>query len=248
MNKRIVFAFISISLLVSLKFYFLNVSADEIYYTNANNVSMTEEQYNFFGAMFWDGFQDNVTQSMFNKYLSHGTFNAEIEQVVYEDEPTRGYYHETNAKKLVMSKACYNGFCDMSVTLFWKGTPNVKSYDVIGALLYNGVSLATNSSVNTYLGYSGGTITYNSPQFVGGGFGQSVKLRTSTTNMIISQSFDIVGSGTVYASYQHATQNITLATSKKYTVGFGGYGGVFHFYGSATNVFDQMGGVDMHID
>lgn len=247
MNKKLVFLFISISLLVSLKFCYLNVNADEIYYTNANNVSMTEEQYNFLGAMFWDGFQEYVPQSLFNKYLTHGTFNCEIEQVVHEDEPTRGYIHETNAKKLVISKACYNGFCDMSVTLFWKGTPNIKSYDVIGALLYGGVSLANGSSVSTYLGYSGGTITYTSPQFNGGGFGQSVKLRTSTTNMIISQSFDVVGTGVVYASYQHATQNITLATSKKYTVGFGGYGGVFHFYGSAVGVYDQMGGVDMVI-
>ena len=129
--------------------------------------------------------------------------------------------------------------------LQWKGDPTIKSYDVIGALLYNNVNLV--GEPYTYLKYSGGTLSYGDEYYVGGGFGTSVKLRASSTLMRIWQTYDVSGSGTVYASYQHATSNITKATSQLYTVGFGGYGGVFHFYGNAYGVFDQMGGVNTTI-
>ena len=66
--------------------------------------------------------------------------------------------------------------------------------------------------------------------------------------MHISQSYDVSGTGVIYASYQHATQYITKATSQLYTIGYGGDGGVFHFYGAASDVYDQMGGVDMVVN
>lgn len=236
--------------------FILNVTADEVYYTNANNVDMTEEQYNYFGNMYWDGFQDNVTQDMLDTAIENGFIGQPIERVVYDEDllpsqmitpsvETQGTIHETTAKRLVLTKSCGSISCGISITLTWKGQPHIKSYDVIGALLYGNVNLI--GSPSTYLGYSGGTLSYTDPYYVGGGFGQSVKLQTSTTFMQIAQSYVVNGSGTVFASYQHATSNISKATSKLYTVGFGGYGGVFHFYGAASNVFDHMGGVNTGI-
>ena len=40
-------------------------------------------------------------------------------------------------------------------------------------------------------------------------------------------------------------KNISLATSKLYTLGANGYGNVFCFYSDALGIFDQMGGVDI---
>jgi len=257
MTKRLVLLVVGVIASYSL---LLRVNADEIYYTNPNNVSMTEEQYDFFGEMFWDGFQEDVTQALFNEYLTYGYFDGEIETVEYEDieyledeltpgssslnEPDSpmGTIHETTAKKLTLSKSCGTYTCGIAVTLQWKKDPTIKSYDVIGALLYGGVTLV--GEPTTYLKYSGGTLSYGDEYYVGGGFGTSVKLQTSSTNMKIAQSFNVTDTGAVYASYQHATSNITKATSQLYTVGYGGYGGVFHFYGAASNVFDQMGGVN----
>ena len=246
--KKLVVLVISIMTFISL-----NVYADEIYYTNANNVSMTEEQYDYFTEMYWDGFQENVTEEMFNHVLNSGYFGQPIEKTIYDEDllpsqmivpsaEIQGTIHETTHKRLVLSKGCGSTSCGITVTLTWKGQPSIKSYDVIGALLYNDLNLIGNP--DTYLGYSGGVISYTDPYFVGGGFGTSVKLQTSNTYMQIAQSYDVYGDGIIYASYQHATENISKATSKKYTVGYGGYGGVFHFYGSAVGVFDQMGGVN----
>lgn len=241
-------------LVFGICFYFCSfiicANADDVYYTNSNNVSMTKEEYDFFSEMYWDGYQEYITEALYNKFHTYGYFNGTIEKVEYDEnlnkniinsEPSRGLIHETTAKKLTMSKSCYGNFCFVDITLQWKGDPNIKSYDVIGALLYGNITLLTEP--DTVLHYSGGNLFYGDEYYVGDGFGTSVKLQNSSSNMIISQSYDLSGSGTLYASYQHATKNITKATSQKYTVGFGGYGGVFHFYGAAVGKFDQMGGV-----
>jgi hypothetical protein len=234
----------------------INVNADNIYYTNANGVSMTKEQYDFFVELADEDYPAIVTKDIYNKFINYGYFDNTIEKTEYDEEAykqtiipsviPRGTVHETQAKKLVLGKACGTSTCDITVTLTWKGQPNVKSWDVIGTLLYGNLNLVGDPI--TSLTYSGGTITYSDPYYVGGGFGTSVKLQTSTTNMRAYQSYDVYGEGTVFASYQHARSNITKATSKKYTVGFGGYGGVFHFYGSAVGVYDQMGGVDTYVN
>jgi hypothetical protein len=240
-----------LSLGISISFIsLLHANADEIYYTNNNNVSMTEAQYDFFGEMFWDGYQDIVTQAQYNRYLTNGYFDADIVKNEYDEELTASFLpgaelnatvHETGAKKLAISKACSGSLCAIGLTLQWKGTPNVKSYDVIGALLYGNFTIT--SEPDTTLHYSGGNLNYGDEYYVGDGFGTSVKLQNSTTLMKIAQDFDVYGIGTIYGSYQHAKQNITKATSQLYTVGLGGYGGVFHFYGAASGKFDQMGGV-----
>lgn len=254
--KKLVVLFISIITITNLTL--LNVRADEeIYYTNANNVSMTEDEYNYFVDLVDEYYPDVVTQDIYNKFVTYGYFGQPIEKKIYDEDlmmqqtiipsaEIQSTVHETTAKRLVLSKTCSSSFCDITILLTWKGQPKVKSWDVIGALLYGNVSLM--DGPDTELTYSGGTITYNDPYFVGGGFGTSVKMQTSTTNMRVYQSYDVYGSGTVYASYQHATSSITKANSKKYTVGYGGYGGVFHFYGAASGVYDHMGGVDTTIN
>lgn len=252
--KKLVVLFISI-LLVSLTI--TNVNADEIYYTNANNVSMTKEQYDYFVELVDEYYPAEVTKETFNKFVNYGYFGQPIEKETYDEDEfkqqtiipmaePKGTVHETTAKKLVLTKTCGSTYCGISILLTWKGTPKVKSWDVIGALLYGNLTLIGDPT--TRLTYSGGNIYYSDPQYVGGGFGTSVKLQTSTTNMRVYQSYDVYGTGTVYASYQHATKSITKATSKLYTVGFGGDGGVFHFYGSAIGKFDQMGGVDVYVN
>lgn len=252
--KKLVVLFVSI---LTINFICLNVKADEdIYYTNANGVSMTEDEYNYFVQIADADYPSVVTQDTYDKFVNYGYFGQPITRVEYDEDANmqqmiipsvlpQGTVHETQAKKLVLVKACGSTYCGITVTLTWKGQPNVKSWDVIGALLYGNLSLV--GDPGTDLTYSGGILYYNDPYYVGGGFGTSVKMQTSTTNMRVYQSYDVYGTGTVYASYQHATSTITKANSKKYTVGYGGYGGVFHFYGAASGVYDHMAGVDTYV-
>ena len=249
--KKLVVLFVSILI---INFICLNVKADDdIYYTNANGVSMTEDEYNYFVQIADADYPSVVTEDIYNKFVNYGYFGQPIIRVEYDEEANmqqmiipsvlpQGTVHETQAKKLVLVKACGSSFCDITITLTWKGQPNVKSWDVIGALLYGDLTLMGDPV--TYLNYSGGNIFYDDPYYVGDGFGVSVKMQTSTTNMRVYQSYDVYGTGTVFASYQHARSNITKANSKKYTVGYGGYGGVFYFYGAAEGVYDHMGGVN----
>lgn len=230
----------------------INVHADDVYYTNKNGVNMTEEQYNFFGELYFDGYQEYVTQEKFNKYLSMGLYGQRITKKETEDfetgvESPRALIHETTAKKLTLSYACTGNYCSMVTGLEWKGTPKVISYDVIGSYLYGDISKVTTPT--TYLYWSGTPIEYTDRVYSGKGYGCTVLLQKSSKAMQIVQDVDVLvnGDGTFYSSYQHATKRITLETSKKYTTGFGGDGGVFFFYGSAVGVYDQMGGVDVHL-
>ena len=232
--------------------FFINVHADEVYYTNSNGVSLTEEQYNFLTELHFDGYQDYITEATHNKYLSMGLYDEKVTKEVIEDfddtgNSLNGTLHETTAKKLVLSYVCSSNLCNMITTLYWKGAPKVISYDVIGSYLYG--KLTRISYPITYLYWSGSAIEFTDRVYSGNGYGCTVLLQKSSVQMIAEQDIDIRvdGSGTFYSSYQHATKKISLETSKKYTTGFGGDGGVFFFYGSAVNVYDQMAGVNVHL-
>ena len=232
--------------------FFINVRADEVYYTNSHGVSLTEEQYNFLTELHFDGYQDYITEATHNKYLSMGLYDKKVTKKVIEDfddtgNSLNGTLHETTAKKLVLSYACSGNLCNVTTTLYWKGAPKVVSYDVIGSYLYG--NLTRLSYPITYLYWSGQAIEFTDRVFSGNGYGCTVLLQKSSVRMIVQQDVDlrIDGSGTFYSSYQHATKRINLETSKKYTTGFGGDGGVFFFYGSAVDVYDQMAGVDVHL-
>lgn len=231
----------------------LNVYADEAFYTNDNGVSLTEQEYNFFTNMYWDGFQEYVDSTLYNKYASVGLYDKEVHTSINEissttnGSQTYGLIHETTAKKLQLSYTCNGPYCAMVTSLQWKGTPTIRSYDVMGSLLDG--NLVRLSTPVTKLYWSGSTITYTDRVYSGDGYGCTVLLQNSSTNMRIVQDVDleITGNGIFFSSYQHATSNITLETSKKYTVRFGGYGGVFAFYGSAVGIYDHMAGVDAEL-
>lgn len=230
----------------------VNVHADDVYYTNNNGVSMTEKQYNFFGELYFDGYQEYVTQDKYNKYLTIGLYDQKIIKKETEDFETgvvspQALIHETTAKKLTLTYVCSDKYCSMVTSLQWKGKPKVISYDVIGSYLYGNIT--RDNTPTTYLNWSGQSIVFTDRVYSGNGFGCTVLLQNSSTAMQIVQEVDVyvTGDGTFYSSYQHATKKITLETSKKYTTGYGGDGGVFFFYGSAVGVYDQMGGVNVHL-
>ena len=233
--------------------FITNVHGDEIYYRNKNGVSLTLDQYNFLGELYFDGYQEYVSMATHNKFLSLGYYDQKVEKQEIEDFDDSGYsingqLIETTAKKLTLSHVCTdNKYCTMVTTLHWKGAPNVVSYDVMGSYLYG--NLTRETTPNTILYWSGQTIEFKDRVYSGNGFGCTVLLQKSSVLMNAVQDVDVRvnGDGTFYSSYQHATKKITLETSKKYTTGYGGDGGVFFFYGSAVGVYDQMTGVNMHL-
>ena len=200
---------------LGILFSFNQVDAKEIYFTNSNGVSMTEEEYQFIGELYKEGFQNHITQELYDNIIDNNLMEREMNKktVVHQDNPfTRGSYHTTSYKQLGITSSCNNTNCYIIISLDWLANPAVRSYDVIGALFHNVTRQST--PVTTYFD----SISYNTVgtyKYASDGVGASFKLGTGT-DLYITQEFYVSRGGTVFGSYQHATSAITLNESRNY--------------------------------
>lgn len=223
-----------------------DVSAKEtnIVYTNSNDVSFTQEEYDFFTKMYWDGYQNDMTQDDYNEFVSKDFLNAEFDsKTVYDAPKTRGTYFSSNYKSIKISKMCSDN-CRISVVVTWLVNPNIRSFDVIGAYL-SGTTLQ--STPGTRVVSSTQTKVALNIKKQEHGFGTSVLLPDTGDSVKLNQDFYVAKGGYVYASYQHAVRNATLTTSQKFNISGVGFGGVFSFYDEAYDVYDDMPGVDIQV-
>lgn len=237
----------SLFIIVVLLFSINVISAKEVYYINENNVSFTEEEYDFISDVFYEGYQRLMSNVDYQKiFVDTEIINSDIisKTFIWYDSPAqRNTFYETASKEMTISKVCASS-CYMFLEVVWKNSPKVRSYDVIGAYL-DGVDLINTPETKV----DNLSMTNRSEEIVTqtNGFGTSIKLLSSGTDMIITQYYSVSKGGTVYASYQHATSSISLTNSKKYTISRSGYGGVFLFNSSVSNYYDAMGGVDISV-
>lgn len=239
-------------IMLSITYSFTVVSAEEnnVYFTNENGVSLTKEEYDFLTKMYWDGYQKIMTQEEYRNFndndIMHGEFNKK--KIIVDDNPlTRGSFHSTAAKSIEIATSCLESpDCFVSIVATWLGSPVVRSYDVMGCYLSR-VSLTSvpvtrvSSKDDTYF-----TNDDKDLQTFDNGYGTSFKLPTGS-NVIINQDFYVSKGGRVFASYQHAREDITYKVSKDYTISKIGYGGVFEFGKEGKEVYDQMNGVDIAV-
>ena len=221
------------------------VHASRIYYTNQYGVNFTEQQYNFYSEMFFEGYQEFVTVADFNKALSTNIFNGTIEKTSviipsYEIGYNKGAIVTEKGRTLSIGKSCDSTECFYSLTAVWNGIPNVTSYDILGSRIVGGSYTYISCGVATGLGY---TYTECTPDTPTGGFGYSLQI-APVVNLQVGTSFYTTTGATLYGSYQHAIQNVSLSTSKLYYINYMGYGGVFDFYGAAWGKYDGANGVD----
>lgn len=251
MKKLLVFA--TITFFSSLLFISNNVYASdkEKTYSNNNGVVLTEKEYIFINEFYGVNFFNKMTLDDFDWISDLDLNNKEVTIKKYHDNNdsninfflNRGPYYSTNSKSLSIAKTCDSNYCTVITNLTWLINPNVRSFDVIGAR-FDGTSLYNNTITNKVSSTVGNSYSSNNV-FLSNGFGSSVKLPDNASNIVVEQKFFTNVGGTIYASYQHATTNITLQHSCYYTIGPNGLGGVFNFYGAASGVYDGMGGVDI---
>ena len=80
------------------------------------------------------------------------------------------------------------------------------------------------------------------------GFGISMNLVDAATEFQLDIEAIVKSTSkwaTVYASYQHAATNVTLAQSKAYNISHNGYGEVINFATAVENYYDGMQGVSI---
>lgn len=243
MSKKIGLLIVALIAIMGLS---KNVYAEEIFYTTSNGIELTEEEYRFLTQFYWDGYPDIMTVEQYEKFKNSDLLDREL-IVKYAKNPEKSFKspeHGTNAKVLKIAAACSTNSCQMNLNLVWSVNPAIRSYDVIGSYL-SGVSLISHDG--TYVVSSSGYNFYNNLKTAYNGIGNSVKLPSSGSNIIVNMSFTTTRGGTIYGSYQHAMSNTTLPVSKYYNFSLAGYGNVFSFYGSAVGIYDGMGGVDITI-
>ena len=231
---------------LGILFSFNQVDAKEIYFTNSKGVSMTEEEYQFIGELYKEGFQNHITQELYDNIIDNNLMERELNKktVIHQDNPfARGSYHTTSYKQLSITSSCDSSDCLIIISLDWLANPAVRSYDVIGALFHNVTRQST--PVTTYVD----SLSYNNTgtyKYASDGVGASFKLGTGT-DLYITQQFYVSRGGTVFGSYQHATKAVTLNESRDYNFHINGFGNVFQFSSGGLDAYDGMAGVDIAV-
>lgn len=219
------------------------LAKEDVYYTNKNGVNLTQKEYDFISNMYWEGYQEFLTQEMYNDLKSDDIFSQPIEKKSIEFKPkTRGTVIQDSARTLSITKSCSDN-C-LIVTLYeWKGEPTYKGYDVMGAY-FEGTTLQNNPFTVVASSVEQSFCTNYKKET--NGLGCSFKV-VAGNDAQITQSFRVSKGGHVYASYQHAMQTAFLSESQDYTFSYFGYGNVFLFSEKVRHLYDEMNGVDIDV-
>ena len=151
-------------------------------------------------------------------------------------------FHETPSKKLTMAVFDHGDSCTISLTVSWKKSPVVASYDVIGIRVANSMIY---DDTNSFDAKMDGKVTTSYARAVKTELGLADVFKI--TNGISYASLDTrvrkTNNGVVYGSYQHATKAITLTNASNFTFAVTGYGSVFLWPSSIKGTYDNMSGV-----
>lgn len=245
--KNMIFIFIFLFIFIGNNTYALETKI----YRNKNEVKLMKKEYNFVNDFYGTSYFQNMTKEDYEWLAELNIENNMVTiNTVYDNNlsiskrfSTYDSQYKTSNKRLSIAKSCDSKKCTILTNLTWLTNPNVRSNDVIGAR-FDGTSLYTNT-ITTKISSSDGTTYYSNTKTLSNGIGTSVKLPNEATNIVAEQKFFTNLGGKIYASYQHATSNISLANSYYYTISSNGYGKVFNFFGHATGVYDGMNGVDI---
>ena len=192
---------------------------------------------------------NQVTGAVNNSEIS----KEEYDNVVEDTQVSRSTMIETSYKRIALaltkttSTYAYFGF-----NAIWKIMPKVRSFDVIGVRFSNlevinatqgGRQIYDLNGTTSYVQYNwNGTNIKN----LDNGFGISMNLLNSDVTYLectIDSTLDVEGyPATLFASYQHAVEDVTLATSQNYSIGVG-LGNVFVFNNNIGSKYDGMQGV-----
>ena len=237
--------------LTNIRVFALNYE-DIDYYTNDNGITLTQKEFDFVNEFYGEDYFNNMTQEDYDWITDLNINTTDVEIETYHNIGNinssnngrrKSTSHATNYKKISIAKSC-SDICTVVTNVQWYVNPTTRSYDIIGYRFVN-TSLAGNTIITKVVSTDGTTYFSNNRVFVSG-LGCSVKLPNSATNISIQQKIHTTPGGYIYASYQHAISNITLETSKQYTIGTA-VGNVFNLYGNAVGKFDQMGGVEISL-
>lgn len=233
-------------------------------YSDAYLMVMTQDNYDYLKTKDFSNVvsQTKYIETTYNNSLgivtSRELTEAEYNNVDVSNVSTMGYdYIETTYKKITLYVTKGTMAADCTITCVWKGIPSTRSFDVIGIRFQNyNVSHGTQTGQQIYK--KSGSSDYSSVVYSAtgtninrqdNGYGISMNIVNDSITYLelTTNTSAVMGTGTiaVYASYQHATDSLTLAQSKNYTLGAAGLGNVFIYPYSISQHYDGTGGVQV---
>ncbi len=237
-------------MIIALSLFSINVKADA-YYKNANGLELTEFQYKVLVDMFSEEKIEEFTEEDYDalhvERMIEGKYKYKVEEFEAPEESYPGglvpyVFHETPSKKLTMAVFDHGDSCTISLTVSWKKSPVVASYDVIGIRVANSMIY---DDTNSFDAKMDGKVTTSYARAVKTELGLADVFKI--TNGISYASLDTrvrkTNNGVVYGSYQHATKAITLTNASNFTFAGTGYGSVFLWPSSIRSTYDNMSGV-----
>ncbi len=148
-----------------------NVDAKNVFYTNEYGVRFTEEQYDFFSRMYYDGYQKFVTSKDFN-YFDVNYMKPNLVETIYEVMPMDTSFTGTK-KTLKISKINSTSGTLIIVVVDWFKNPSTRSNDVIGAR-FVGTNLIEAPSIKMI--NNSGVSNFTNIDIFSNGFGQTFLL------------------------------------------------------------------------
>ena len=237
-------------MIIALSLFSINVKADA-YYKNENGLELTEFQYKVLVYIFSEEKIEEFTEEDYDalhvERMIEGKYKYKVEEFEAPEESYPGglvpyVFHETPSKKLTMAVFDHGDSCTISLTVSWKKSPVVASYDVIGIRVANSMIY---DDTNSFDAKMDGKVTTSYARAVKTELGLADVFKI--TNGISYASLDTrvrkTNNGVVYGSYQHATKAITLTNASNFTFAGTGYGSVFLWPSSIKGTYDNMSGV-----
>ena len=245
-------------------------------FINVNGIEITDEDYDNFSKLYPYEYIMTLTQEKYEKLKTldysdvkteikyiESTYNSHLgittEKEITEEEfeimpmiDSSSASGESSAKRIAMAVTGGTwGHATLAVT--WKGSPNTRSFDVIGFRGF-GLKFREGSQSGEQIYVTNGeykVIDYgwngtNIKKF-DNGFGISMNIvndNITTLQLVLDCNVqDTITHPTLVGSYQHATSSVTLAQSQNYVLTGGGLGGVFEFPYSIAQKYDGMSGL-----
>ena len=202
---------------------------------------------------------NNISNTDVKYFKSVNYYGKEVSYEITKEE-----YDNVNKNQLCgsffgtayKSLSLINTGSSVILELEWKSSPTYQSYDVIAIRGENVIFDASSIYGIQQFVKNGETdfVTYNksttNTKIFSNGIGISMNLVDNSTyyRLRLSVSYTKKSTnGSIYGSYQHATQNVTLAQSQNYNISSNGYGKVIEFNNSVKNIYDGMNGVNVTV-
>lgn len=237
---------------------------------NANSKSSTKEEYYIttYTLDKYDNVVDTITikatkedaENVANNANLHVMPNGKLQDV--SNLPSiqsvvDNYKYETGSKIIRINYG--RGVTDnqemkyvISLEADWYTIPKVKSFDVLAVRWDNSVTVFDTDGVQlTDAGRTEYSTNGKNTKKTSKGVGISMNLYDDAKTDIHLTMFVISDNSfgyNVYGTYQHAVNNISLATSQSYTFGSSGLGGVLVYSNGYSKYFDNMTGLKWHYE